>query len=197
MNRKLCTATLILAASPALAQPVGDVTWTMIAEPGGGPTFSINVWADLDPDVNGSDVIGFAGSIFDITGNTQAHEYGQITDFQISPDLSRQSQDPTLDGASILGIETFQIPPAFNGDFDASDPILVFSFDWTWDGRGFQDRVEFMTTNRINMDVYFSNLGGSQPWTATEGGWAFAVPTPSSAAVLALSGILTCTRSRR
>lgn len=184
-------------AVAANAQPVGDVTFTMnqsanaIAE---GGSVDVEIWADMSPDVNGDDVLGYAGSIFDLL-NTGGAGLGGITAFEIAPLLAAQSPDPIIGDDDVTGIETFQLPPAFNGDFDASDPILVATFTWTSTG-GFGD-VGYTQGNRQNMDVYFTALGGSQAWDAIDGVGAWTVvPAPSTLALLGLGGFA-ATRRRR
>ncbi len=186
-------------AVAANAQPTGDVTFTMnqsanvIAE---GESVAVEIWADMSPDVNGDDILGYAGSIFDLL-NTGGAGLGGITLFEIAPFLRAQSPPPNwnVGDDNVGNIETFQLPPGFNPDFDASDPILVATFTWTSTG-GFGD-VDYTQGNRLNMDVYFTPLGGSQAWNAIDavGHWTV-VPAPSTLALLGLGGFA-ATRRRR
>lgn len=204
-------AGLAVAAS---AQPVGDVTFSFVL--GGDAadgvidlnvaetTATVQLWADLNPDVNGNDVLGWGGSIFDLIGGGISAG-GTVVAADIDGDgsagvnekLDDLSVDYTMDANnSFFAIETFQLPLAFNGNFEASDPVLVMEFDWISDGATL-GMVDYSTANRLNMDIYFSALGGTIGWNALESQTRFSVvPAPASLALIGLGGLVTARRRR-
>ena len=201
-------------AVAANAQPQGTVTFSFVlgGDAGDGvidlgageSTASIQLWADLDPSVNGQDVLGWGGSIFDLRGGGISGA-GTIVaadpEGDGSPGVNEKLDDLsatyTLDASnSFILIETFQLPVAFNGNFEASDPVLIMEFDWVSDGVTLGN-VSYDTANRVNMDIYFSALGGTLPWSAIESQTGFSVvPAPASLALLGLAGFA-ATRRRR
>lgn len=195
MNRTATTATIAsLAAltlgSSALAQGTMTFAWD-IALPDNYATDPVvlSLWADMDPAQ-----VGFAGSTFDITGN-ENWERGTISVYDNLFDSL--TDDGQLQGDnSIIDIETFQLPPFFNPDFVANDPVHIYTIEWlAWDGYNLEI-VEFWLDNILNSDVYTDDFGGNEAYTPVGGfGW-FGIPTPSTAAVLAVAG-LAATRRRR
>ena len=213
MTLKISIATLIFAASPALSQPIGDVTWYfelsgdaadgVIDLAAGESTAHLKLWADFNPDVNGRDVFGYAFSVFDVIGDGISRD-GTIVardpEGDGSPGVNEhfddQSSSYTLDeNNSFIRIDTFQLPAAF-GIFDSSDPVWMLEFDWVSDGWT-TGTVSYETTNRQSMEVYFSALGGSQHWNPieTQASW-IVIPSPNTLGLLSLAGF-TATRRRR
>ena len=204
--------TIALLASAATAQPVGDVTWYfeltgdaadgVIDLAAGESTAHLKLWADLNPDVNGQDVIGYALSNFDVVadgisgdGTIVANDPSGNGNPGLNELLTLQSEEYTLStNNSFIGIQTFQLPAAFNIDHDWSDPILVLEFDWVSD-RWTTGTVSYETTNRQSMHVYFSPLGGSQPWNPieTQVSW-IVIPAPATLGLFALAGATTLRR---
>lgn len=216
LRKTVCGLSVLIAASATCAQPIGDVIWSLqiggdagdavLNWAAGETTASFELWADIAPDVNGVDIIGYAGSIFDLMASGGS-AFGTIVAQDphgdgspgVNEALDDQSATYILDeNNSFLAIETFQLPPAFNGNFDPSDPILVMSFDWVWDPSfPVVTEIFYETTNRINMDVYQSAIGGSAAWEAIETRAGFLlIPAPASLAIFAFAGGI-ATRRRR
>lgn len=204
MALKLLAAAITLAATPALSQPIGDVTWYfqlsgdaadgIIDLDAGETTARIELWADLNPDVNGIDVIGYADSQFELlaSGISRAGSaWAEVSDpFYWQPWYYFDEDN------SLRDIGTFQLPPAFNPEFESSDPVFVLELEWSSDGLT-TGQVIYQTANRQNMDVYYSRLGGSQPWNPieTQVSW-IVIPAPGALGLFAFAGLAT-SRKRR
>jgi hypothetical protein len=96
----------------------------------------------------------------------------------------------------ILGIESFQLPPAFNPDFDASNPVDIYAITWT--PNDYSPRlVEVGDRNHLNSDVYTDNFGTSVSYDLVEGTARFQViPAPASAALIGLASLAAGRRRR-
>lgn len=207
---------LVYPTERAVSQPIGEVCffWELLGDASDGvidldageDTAKLRLWADMRPDVNGVDVMGYAGSIFDMLGSGISGA-GEL--FMTDPEgdgsaginerLDDLSVDYTIDPNtnSFLRVETYQLPPAFNPNFDANDPIFIAEFDWISDGT--LGTVTYEVANWVDdASVYFSALGGSQVWdvSCSEGVRFDVVPSPSTLALLGM-GMMAMARHRR
>jgi hypothetical protein len=135
----------------------------------------LTLWAHMDPRAT-----GFAGSIYDIAGDASwqqgtvegyHHRLSDFGDVWIEPDNS------------IRLIESFQLPLAFNPNFDASNPIELFSL-W-WSPAAYEpDVIEVGDLNHLNHDVYTDDFGTSVAYQGVPGVAHFrVVPAPATATV--------------
>ncbi len=137
---------------------------------------------------------GFAGSIFDIigvsnwdTGTVDAYE--NMLDALTGPGNLQGNND-------ITGIEAFQLPPLFNPQFDASNPITLYKITWTPSDYSART-VDVVDGNHLNNDVYTDTFGTSVPYQGVTGRASFqVVPAPASMALLGLGGLVAGRRRR-
>jgi hypothetical protein len=137
---------------------------------------------------------GFAGSIYEIIGQSN-WDTGTVDSFEnMLDDLTGPG---VLQGNNdITAIESFQLPPLFNPNFDASNPITLYQITWT--PSDFTARtVSVGDRNHLNNDVYTDDFGSSVAYTGVEGTATFeVVPAPASIALMGL-GALVAGRRRR
>ncbi len=96
-----------------------------IVEP--GESALVTMWAAMSPGRT-----GFAGSIYDILGGSN-WTTGTVVSYDNR--LDALTDDGQLqNNGDILHIEGFQLPPAFNVGFDASNPIPLYSITWNPNG---------------------------------------------------------------
>jgi hypothetical protein len=191
------TALIVVAgiAAAASAQGTKYITWT-VGDTGNndgvidvGESALLDMWAQMDPGA-----VGFAGSIYDISGDG---EWAAGTLDSYDNLLDALTNDGTLGGGnSITNIESFQLPPLFNPNFDASNPIHLYSMRWTPTSYAGQS-VSGSSGNHLNFDVYTDDFGTSVPYTGDVSGFTFRVaPAPASVALLGLGGLVAGRRRR-
>ncbi|MCC7387458.1 MAG: hypothetical protein IT431_01690 [Phycisphaerales bacterium] len=172
------------AAAAALEQGTMTFFWTTddtgdrdgVIEPGEDAVFTL--WAGIDP----SPPVGFAGSIFDIAGDAE-YQAGTLRSYT---KLIDSGWDQAGDDNSIRGIECFQLPPLFNPDFVADNPIAIYRIEWRPDGYT-PGSVGFWSENHQNADVYTDELGSSEGYDIViEPGSMRIVPAPGGGLLLAL-----------
>ena len=139
--------------------------------------------------------IGFAGSIFEIMGNIHWQAGTVVRYDNLLDDLT---DDGTLGaGNHITGIEAFQLPPVFNENFVADNPITLYEIEFAL-VEYFLGTVTFTTANHLNADVYVDDTGTSVAYDPVITGGSFDVlPAPASAALLSLASIVGSRRRRR
>lgn len=136
---------------------------------------------------------GFAGATFSIAGNDE-WQRGTIESFDNR--LDELSDDGLLHGDnSITDIESFQLPPLFNGNFQSENPIVLFEVVWTPEN-GVYQHVEWGTFDHLNADVYTDASGTSVSYTSVPGSASITIPTPGALTVLGAAGALGCRRRR-
>lgn len=139
--------------------------------------------------------IGYAGSIFDIAGNADWAE-GTITNRENLIDSLGTGPGTLNDDNSITGIESFQLPPLFNPQFQNDHPLAIYRFEWTPDEYGVF-LVEFSSENHLNASVYTHEFGASVEYDIViTGGTLVVVPAPGAGVVLG-AWALGATRRRR
>jgi MYXO-CTERM domain-containing protein len=190
-------ASLIAVAGIAAAASAQTLTysWSVsdtvdgdgIIEP--GESALLTMVGTMDPGAT-----GFAGSIYEVRGVSN-WDTGAVASY------TNHLKDLTNDGVlqangDILAIESFQLPSAFNPNFDASNPITLYSITWT--PNDYSNRtVEVGDANHLNNDVYTDNFGTSVSYTGVTGGASFqVVPAPASMALLGLGGLVAGRRRR-
>jgi hypothetical protein len=179
-------------ACAASAQTM-TISWTVsdtgngdgIIEPGESAVLSM--WAEMDPGAT-----GFAGSIYDITGTGLDTGTMDVYDNL----LDALTDDGQLQGDnSITGIESFQLPPLFNPNFDASNPIELYNITWT--PSDYTTRTISGGTTHVNFDVYTDDFGTNVGYDGVVNGFSFrVVPAPASLALLGLGGLVAGRRRR-
>jgi hypothetical protein len=196
MNQMKTTALFVVAgiAAAASAQGVMTISWTY-SDNGNfdgiiddGETGIATMWALMEPGAT-----GFAGSIFDINGDARWADGVSTFDNY----LDELSGDGTNHGnGNITGIEAFQLPVAFNPNFDASNPIAIGQA--TYKPNSYAGGVAtFTSENHLNFDVYTDNFGTSVSYTGVVTPGAFTiVPAPASMALLGLGGLVAGRRRR-
>ncbi|MBK7405423.1 MAG: PEP-CTERM sorting domain-containing protein [Phycisphaerales bacterium] len=156
-----------------------------------GESAVLTLWGSMDPGAT-----GFAGSIYDIVGDS---EWSAGTVDSYTNMLKALTDDGAMQGDnSITGIESFQLPPLFNPNFDASNPIKLYSLQWTPSAYAGQT-VGVGDTNHLNNDVYTDTFGSSVPYTGVAGKASFDVanvPAPASLALIGLGGLVAGRRRR-
>jgi MYXO-CTERM domain-containing protein len=196
---KLASITVVAGLAAAAAAQNGTMTYVWTVGDTGNGDGNINVgesallslWASMDPGAT-----GFAGSIYDIKGFLN-WDTGTVESAVNLVDTLGTGPGDLQGNNDILGIEAFQLPPFFNPDFDASNPIELYRIIWTpteYNARS----VTLGDANHLNNDIYIDDFGGSVSYDPVPGSASFtvAVPAPASLALLALGGLL-AGRSRR
>ena len=171
-----------------------------------GETVTVTLRASWDP-AN----VGLASTLFEIMGDDDAFASSlgiDVTEGAGDTQLSFLGRNPSFRTAGTFppyvngdditadpsGIDTFQLPQQFNGNFNPDNPIDLFKFTWTTsDGTA---RMVTYTSVHDNADVYTDGLGSSIPYTPTINPVSWnVVPAPASAALLGL-GMVTIRRRR-
>ncbi len=185
---------IVAGLATAAAGQVMQFEWTLSDTGNGdghlepGESLIATLWASMDPGQ-----VGFAGSIFEINGNGEWQE-GTIESYDNKLDSLTDDGQLQADN-SITGIEAFQLPPAFNGDFISDNPIEVYEIVW----RPLNDVyffVEWGTLLHLNGDVYTDDFGTSVPYEVVPGRASIAIPTPGGVALLGLTGVVAMMRRR-
>jgi hypothetical protein len=196
MQRIAAIAALALLAGSAAAQ-VATLEW-VFDDPNGngtlvpGQTGTFTLWATMDP--QGTSFTGFAGSIYDIHGTGDCWTMGSVDSFDNYLDQLTDDGELTSDN-QILGVESFQLPPLFNPDFDASNPIALYQLQFTPVGGSFG--TVGLSSIHINFDVYVDDFGTSIPYSYNNPSMTFeCVPSPGAAS-LALVGLVAFANRRR
>ncbi len=188
MENPMKLATLIAVAGIAAAASAQTMTmsWTTSGDINDGETGTATLWAAMDPGA-----IGFGGSIFDFS-----HDGTGTYSIDINP-LFTLGNNGTDDGfGNVTEVETFQLPPMFNGDFIADNPIAIATFTITPDSYN-NHVISFGTSNHQNFSVYTDAGGTSAEYDGVVMGGSFnVVPAPASMALLGLGGLV-ATRRRR
>jgi hypothetical protein len=194
---KLALSMTVVAGFAAAAAAQGTLTYSWAVSDTGngdgliepGESALLTMTGAMDPGAT-----GFAGSIFDIkgvsnwdTGSVDAYE--NMLDALTGPGALQANND-------ITGIEAFQLPPLFNPNFDASNPVTLYKITWT--PSDYSSRtVEVGDTNHLNNDVYTDTFGTSVPYQGITGLASFqVVPAPASLALLGLGGLVAGRRRR-
>jgi hypothetical protein len=173
------------AAAAASGQGTMTFSWTTddtgdrdgVIEP--GESAVVTLWAFMDPRR-----VAFAGSIYDIAGDTNWQTRGSI-DHRVNliDNLAVGPGELHADN-SITGIEAFQFPPFFGDLTDPSNPLAIYEIVWTPTDHGHW-RVGFWSENHQNASVYTDNFGNSVEYAIViEPGSMRVVPGPSVLAVL-------------
>jgi len=182
-------------AAAAAAQGTLTYSWSVsdtgngdgLIEP--GESALLTMVGTMDPGAT-----GFAGSIYDIVG-IQNWDTGTVDVYENH--LDALTGPGNLQGNNdILTIESFQLPPLFNPDFDASNPITLYTITWT--PADYSSRlVQVGDTNHLNNDVYTDDFGTSVPYDGVTGMAEFnVIPAPASMALLGLGGLIAGRRRR-
>ena len=187
--------TVVGLASIASAQSTLTYSWSVgdtgnndgLIEPGESAVLTMR--GAMDPAAT-----GFAGSIYDIAGiaNWDTGAVASYTNF-----LKALTDDGNLQpNGDITGIESFQLPPLFNPTFDASNPVQLYEIVWTPNDYAPRS-VQVGDANHLNNDVYTDTFGSSVSYQGIAGVASFnVVPTPASAALFGLGGLVTLRRRR-
>jgi hypothetical protein len=170
-------------------------SWTVTTDNGdtdiglGEDSAYLSLWALMEPEAT-----GLAGTIYDIVG-VQNWDTGTLVGWENTFD--------TLDGEwpdaqnNIWLIEAFQLPPMFNPNFSADNPIEMYRLWWTTDD--YTPRVvEVGDANHLNNDVYTDRFGTSVPYEGIPGVARFTVnvPGPGVVGVLGVAGARLARRRR-
>ena len=143
-----------------------------------GETLVATLAAGMDP----TPPVGYAGSIFDIAGDAQ-YEAGTLRSYS---NLIDSGWDQAGDDNSIRGIECFQLPPFFNPDFVADNPVAIYRIEWRPDGYT-PGSVGFWSENHQIAEVYTDELGSSKGYgIVIEPGSMRIVPAPGGGLLLGL-----------
>jgi hypothetical protein len=176
--------TLLAATSAALAQGTVTYCWDVngtgsnTAQIGPGDTVSLTLYADWTAH---DEVLGIAGTIYDLIG-VENWTTGTIGNWSrnLYPFLDEWLPDENNEWH---GVEAFQLPPAFNPEFDASRPIWLYRIDWIPDD--YTPRTVRVTdANHLNHDFYTDEFGSSVGFdqAPSQGATIHIVPTPATAA---------------
>ncbi|MDQ7013305.1 MAG: hypothetical protein Q9O74_05335 [Planctomycetota bacterium] len=188
-------AALCIAAGSTTAQTM-TYQWTVTTDNGGtnlepGESAYLTLTATMDPEVT-----GFAGTIFDIRG-IENWNTGSVDSYWNTFWAIESDNGDLQSNNDITGIQSYQLPPAFNQDFIADNPVLLYQI--TWSTNDYTPRViEVGDANHLNNDVYTDDFGTSVPYQGIPGTARFTVgiPTPGTLPLLALA-TLTTLRPRR
>ena len=191
----LATAAAIGLGSPAGAQTIrgGWEFRVSNAVSPSQPTATVEVWAwfDFVPGVSELFVSGY----FDIVASE-----GEWSHF-VFPLTSPGPGGPTINGSSLIGVNTGQFHLPFLGLYgDPSNPIHVFSADWTTSNLHTPRMVDLRTENTLNFVVADYLTGATtQLWpggVVAGSGMITVVPSPAGGG-LAFVVALHCFARRR
>jgi len=177
-------------------------TWILDApaEVGPGETFTVSLTLDYDPDVVAPDEDGNQGlsaSIFDVAGSSPDGNSFSVDSWSIAEDLIFLTGDlTTSDGTGLQGVNIGQL--TLFGPFTADDPLAVLTFEVTA-GPEVNTNIDFSTvTEAFQLWIgVFDDNPTSTPFDPTEGNSnTFVTPTPASAALLGLGGLVALRRRR-
>jgi MYXO-CTERM domain-containing protein len=199
MENPMKLASLIAVAGIAAVASAQTMTYSWSVSDTGngngtiepGESALLTLSASMDP----APAVGFAGSIYDITG-IWGWETGTVDSYVNLVD-SLATGPGTLGGNNdITGIEAFQLPPFFNAEYNADNPIALYAITWTPDDYTPRN-VRVLDANHQNNDVYTDDFGTSEGYDAASTSGRFdVVPAPASMALLGLGGLV-ATRRRR
>ncbi|HZW11328.1 MAG TPA: hypothetical protein VFF69_15600 [Phycisphaerales bacterium] len=182
-GRGLAAAAAAIAAAGAACGQTITYFWTVTTDNGdtdigpGEDSAYLSLWAHMAPEAT-----GIAGSIYDIRG-IENWDTGEITSY--SHLLSAFGEVSIQSNNDIVFIESFQLPPAFNRNFDASNPVELFRITWT--ASDFSARtVELGDANHLNNDVYTDEFGSSVPYEGVPGVAEFTIAIPGPGGLLLL-----------
>ena len=193
--RRLTALTALTLSTTAMAQGTMTFYWTTgdtgdnngVIAP--GESLTATLWVHMDPMH-----VGFAGSIFDIAGNNE-WQAGTVEVYDNL--LDSLTDDGQLQGDnSITNIEAFQLPPFFNPDFIADNPIALYEVVWT-PGEYRYRTIEFWTENFVNSAVYTDDFGASVEYDRViHSAVVQLIPAPAAVPLLALAGLGAIRRRR-
>jgi hypothetical protein len=172
----------------------------------GGDHVEIDLWADFDP--YGA---GFAAAHFAVRTGDEFFALGPVnTDpsdgYGLNGNLDGLGEQGMLvdsngDGAidAIDGILPFQLPHAFNSEYDFSDPIRIYGLGWTPSDAP-TSRIVLLhgptlggeSLNRVYLDAFgrFSDYGSVADMLVF-------IPCPSGAVVILAGAVIAIRRNRR
>jgi hypothetical protein len=192
MENPMKLASLIAVAGIAAAASAQTMTYSWVVSDSGnadgviepGEAAQLTLWATMDP----TPPIGVAGSVDDIIGGTN-WTTGSLSNLANLVDTLNTGPG-TLNGNDIMAVQAFQLNPLFNPNFNASNPIALYSFTWT--PADYTARtVVVADANHLNNDVYIDDFGGNTSYTGVTGSASFdVVPAPASLALLGLGGLI-------
>ncbi|HZW09490.1 MAG TPA: hypothetical protein VFF69_06260 [Phycisphaerales bacterium] len=190
LGRSSAVALALAAASGASAQGIMTISWT-VGDTGNndgiivpGESGLAILWAHMDPMA-----VGFAGTIYDVVLGGQ---FGRGT-YSFDNYLDELTNDGTdLGGGLIAGVESFQLPPAFNPHFHDPNPLAIGALTWTPSDFNW-DIVTFATANHLNFDVYTDDFGTSASYEGVVRGGQWVIPTAPTLALFGLGAF----RARR
>ena len=194
MYTSIKQAGLIGAACCGIASAQGTMTFYWDINDTGSDFFlysgeaviNFKLYASMDPEQ-----VGFAGSIYEILGGDEFGSAGVVTLYDNK--LDSLTDDGELQGNNdILDIESFQLPPFFNPDFDSSNPILLYEINW--EVADFFMIATLSSANYLNSAVYTDDLGSSEQYDAITTTATVLIPAPAS--VLPFVGLLAWRRRR-
>lgn len=148
---------------------------------GPGEALVATLMAGMDP----SPPVGFAGSKFDIAGGA-VYQAGTLVWYE---NLIDSGWDWPGDDNSIRGIECIQLPPLFNPDFVADNPIALYRIGWRPDGYT-PGWVGFWGEHHQSASVYTDDFGTAIEYEAViEPGGMRIVPGPGAVLLLVGAGL--------
>jgi hypothetical protein len=182
-------AAVCLLAGAAGAQTM-TYFWTVTTDNGdtdigpGEDSAYLSMWALMQPEAT-----GLAGTIYHILG-IENWDTGEVLSYYNLLGHGMAGDNGSLQSNNdITWIESFQLPPAFNPDFDDSNPIELYRITWTT--ADFSVRtVRVGDGNHLNHDVYTDEFGSSVSYEGIPGVAEFtvAIPGPGGLALLGLAG---------
>jgi len=185
------TALIVAGLAAAANAQVMTMSWTVtdsgnndgIIEP--GETAVLTMYAEMDP----APAVGYAGSIFDILG-VENWDTGTVNAYSNLIDSLATGPGDLQGNNDITGIESFQLPPFFNPNYNGNNPIAIYTILWT--PSDYTARTVGITSaNHANFSVYVDTFGTSVEYDGAVNGARFSVvPAPASMALLGLGGLV-------
>ena len=194
------TAILLLAVVPAAARAdVASWFWTVsdtgngdgIIQP--GESALLTLWAGFEPGATG---LSEAGP-YAVTGDP-VWKVGVIDAYENLLDPEHAFGAGTLDDSTntISGIHHFQWPPVIGHEFNADNPVAIYSIRWRPD-RYFLESVT-LGNDAPNAWIYTDDFGTRALYEGVGGARTFSiVPAPMGSAVLAMGAFGLSARRRR